>query len=69
MIGLTLLWLVYAFLSWILYCGTHVHADFEGPFKECPLWGTDIQMGVFALDSFIDFTILVLPVPIVRVLD
>ena len=65
LIGISFLWLVYVFLSWILYCGTNLHADFEGGWAACDPWGFDIQMGVFCLDSFIDFFLLILPVPFV----
>ncbi len=65
LIGLSFLWLVYAFLSWILYCGTHLQANFEGGWAVCDPWGFDIQMGVFCLDTFIDFFLPILPVPLV----
>lgn len=65
LLGLSFLWLVYAFLSWILYCGTNLHADFEGGWAACDPWGFDIQMGLFCLDSVIDFCILILPIPFV----
>ncbi|KAI2619635.1 hypothetical protein GGR54DRAFT_121199 [Hypoxylon sp. NC1633] len=65
LIGLSVLWFIYAVLSWFLYCGTDLQADFEGPWVGCPLWGFQIQMGVFALDSFIDLSLLILPIPFV----
>lgn len=65
LIGLSLVWFVYAVLSWLLYCGTHLRADFEGGWLVCNAWGFDIQMGVFCLDSFIDFLLLLLPIPFV----
>lgn len=65
LIGLTFLWLVYAFLSWILYCGANIQANFEGGWAACGYWGFDIQMGVFGLDSFIDLFLLILPIPFV----
>jgi uncharacterized membrane protein len=66
LIGLSVVWFVYAVLSWLLYCGTRFKEDFEGGWLVCPLWGFEIQMGVFALDSFIDFFLLLLPIPFVR---
>lgn len=65
LIGLSFLWAALGFLSWILYCGTNLHADFEGGWAACDPWGFDIQMGVFCLDTLIDFSILILPVPFV----
>lgn len=65
LIGLSILWFVYAILSWLLYCGKNFEANVEGGWLVCPLWGFDIQMGVFALDSFIDLCLLVLPIPFV----
>lgn len=65
LIGLSLVWFVYAVLSWLLYCGTHLKVDFEGGWLVCNAWGFDIQMGVFCLDSFIDFLLLLLPIPFV----
>ena len=65
LVGLTVLWLVYAFVSWLLFCGTHIHANFEGSWDICDHWGFEIQTGVFCLDSLIDFFILALPVPLV----
>ncbi|KUI73763.1 hypothetical protein VM1G_09580 [Cytospora mali] len=65
LIGLSVIWFVYAILSWLLYCGKNLEANFEGGWLVCPLWGFDIQMGVFALDSFIDLCLLVLPIPFV----
>jgi len=66
LIGLSGIWFIYAILSWILYCGKHIKSDVEGGWLICPLWGFDIQMGVFILDSTIDFCILLLPIPYVR---
>jgi hypothetical protein len=65
LIALSVVWFVYAILSWLFYCGTHFKEDVEGGWPVCPLWGFEIQMGVFALDSFIDFCLLVLPMPFV----
>jgi len=65
LIALSVVWFVYAILSWLFYCGTHFKEDVEGGWLVCPLWGFEIQMGVFALDSFIDFCLLVLPMPFV----
>ncbi|KAI0899419.1 hypothetical protein F4806DRAFT_505819 [Annulohypoxylon nitens] len=65
LIALSVVWFIYAVLSWFLYCGTDLEADFEGGWSVCPLWGFQIQMGVFALDSFIDFCLLILPIPFV----
>lgn len=67
LIVLSLIWFIYGFLSWILYCGTRVQADFEGGWSACDPWGFDIQMSVFVLDSFIDLFILVLPIPFVSI--
>ncbi|KAF2739950.1 hypothetical protein EJ04DRAFT_391157, partial [Polyplosphaeria fusca] len=55
----------YAILSWLFYCGTNFKADVEGGWAVCPLWGFEIQMGVFALDSFIDLGLLIMPIPFV----
>ncbi|KAI2470512.1 hypothetical protein F4781DRAFT_175409 [Annulohypoxylon bovei var. microspora] len=65
LIALSGVWFVYAVISWLFYCGTNFEANFEGPWLGCALWGFEIQMGVFALDSFIDFSLLVLPIPFV----
>ena len=65
LIGLSCLWFVYGFLSWILYCGTNIHADFEGGWAACDPWGFEVQMGVFCLDSLIDFLLFILPIPFV----
>ncbi|KAI1379377.1 hypothetical protein F4677DRAFT_329486 [Hypoxylon crocopeplum] len=65
LIGLSIVWFIYAVLSWLFYCGTDFKADVEGPWSGCPLWGFEIQMGVFCLDSFIDFCLLLLPIPFV----
>ncbi|KAI0024307.1 hypothetical protein F4780DRAFT_776121 [Xylariomycetidae sp. FL0641] len=65
LIGLSVVWFVYAVLSWLLYCGTHFDADVDGGWAVCPGWGFKIQMGVFALDSFIDLCLLILPIPFV----
>ncbi|KAI1398269.1 hypothetical protein F4819DRAFT_489753 [Hypoxylon fuscum] len=65
LMGLSVVWFIYAVLSWFLYCGSDLKADFEGPWVGCPLWGFQIQMGVFALDSFIDLCLLLLPIPFV----
>lgn len=63
LVALSAIWLVYAFLAWLLYCGTNVHANFEGGWANCDAWGFDIQMGTFCLDSFIDLCLIVLPLP------
>lgn len=68
LMGLSVVWFIYAVLSWFLYCGSDLKADFEGPWVGCPLWGFQIQMGVFALDSFIDLCLLLLPIPFVSFL-
>ena len=65
LISFSIVWLIYALLSWFLYCGTDLHADFEGGWLACPLWGFDIQMGVFVLDTVIDFSVLLVPIPFV----
>ena len=65
LLGLSIVWLIYAILSWLLYCGSHVEADFDGGWAICDPWGFDIQMGVFCLDSFIDLMILLAPIPMV----
>ncbi|KAI0396112.1 hypothetical protein F5Y17DRAFT_136865 [Xylariaceae sp. FL0594] len=65
LIALSVIWFVYAILSWLFYCGTNFEADFEGGWAICPTWGFKIQLGVFVLDSFIDFCLLVLPIPFV----
>lgn len=65
LIGLSVIWIIYAVLSWFLYCGKNIKADFEGGWLACDPWGFDIQMGVFVLDSVIDLLILVLPIPLV----
>lgn len=63
LIGLSFVWLVYAFIACILYCGTNLHRNFEGGWASCDSWGLTIQTGVFCLDTFIDFFLLILPVP------
>lgn len=65
LIGLSVVWFIYAVLSWFLYCGKNLEANFEGGWLVCPLWGFEIQMGVFALESFIDLWIIILPIPFV----
>nr|POE94629.1 hypothetical protein CFP56_16866 [Quercus suber] len=65
LIAASVVWFVYGLLAWILYCGTHVRENFEGPFDVCPMWGVDMEMAVFVADSVIDFFILVMPVPMV----
>ena len=65
LIGLSIFWLVYDTVCWLLYCGTDLHANFEGPWDECPLWAFQIQIPVFALDSFVDLCVIILPVPFV----
>ncbi|KAF2184878.1 hypothetical protein K469DRAFT_708651 [Zopfia rhizophila CBS 207.26] len=65
LIGLSIFWFVYAVASWLFYCGTNFRANFEGGWKACAPWGFEIQMGVFALDSFIDFCLLVMPIPFI----
>ena len=65
LLGLSFIWLVYSVLSWILYCGTDLHANFEGGWAACDPWGIDLQIGVYCLDTFIDFFLLVLPIPFV----
>ncbi|KAF2232282.1 hypothetical protein EV356DRAFT_517582 [Viridothelium virens] len=65
MIVLSVVWLIYTFFSWIFYCGTYLKEDFEGGWAICPLWGFDIQMGVFCLDSLIDLVLIILPVPFI----
>ena len=67
-ISLTLVWFVYGFLAWILYCGSNVHANFEGGWSTCDAWGFDMQPGVFLLDSVIDLCLLLLPIPFVSIL-
>ncbi|KAI1104563.1 hypothetical protein F4804DRAFT_185593 [Jackrogersella minutella] len=65
LIGLSVVWIVYAIISWLFYCGTDLEANFEGSWLACPAWGFEIQVGVFAMDSFIDFALLILPIPFV----
>lgn len=65
LVGLSVLWIIYAVISWLFYCGTNFEANFEGGWSVCPLWGFQVQMGVFALDSFIDFILVILPIPFV----
>ena len=65
LISLSIVWLIYDIIGWLLYCGTDLQANFEGPWDNCPLWGFEVQIGVFVLDSFIDFFILILPMPFV----
>lgn len=65
LMGLSFIWLVYAFLACVLYCGTNIHANFEGGWASCDPWGLTIQTGVFCLDTFIDLFLLILPVPFV----
>ncbi|KAI0547587.1 hypothetical protein F4679DRAFT_554059 [Xylaria curta] len=65
LIGLSVVWFIYAIASWLFYCGTNFEPNFEGGWAVCPLWGFKIQLGVFALDSFIDFCLLLLPIPFV----
>ncbi|KAI1342358.1 hypothetical protein F5Y15DRAFT_300274 [Xylariaceae sp. FL0016] len=65
LIGLSIVWFVYAVLSWLFYCGTDFEADVEGGWLVCPAWGFTIQMGVFCLDSFVDLCLLLLPIPFV----
>ncbi|KAI1822699.1 hypothetical protein F4861DRAFT_550600 [Xylaria intraflava] len=65
LIGLSVVWFIYAIASWLFYCGTHFEPNFHGGWAVCPLWGFKIQLGVFALDSFIDFCLLLLPIPFV----
>ncbi|KAI1631589.1 hypothetical protein F4809DRAFT_653925 [Biscogniauxia mediterranea] len=65
LIGLSGVWFIYAVASWLFYCGTHFVENVEGPWRVCPHWGFAIQMGVFALDSFIDLNLLILPIPFV----
>ena len=64
-IWLSVVWFIYAVLSWLFYCGTHFKENFEGGWLVCPKWGFEIQMGVFALDSFIDLGLLIMPIPFV----
>ncbi|KAK8128700.1 hypothetical protein PG984_009808 [Apiospora sp. TS-2023a] len=64
-IGLSIIWFIYAVLSWLFYCGTNFTANVEGGWQVCPVWGFQIQMGVFALDSFIDLSLLIMPIPFV----
>jgi uncharacterized membrane protein len=66
LVGASILWAVYAFIAWLLYCGTNIKANFEGPWTACSFWGLQIQMGVFCFDSLIDLCLLVLPIPFVR---
>ncbi|KAI0889451.1 uncharacterized protein GGS22DRAFT_71258 [Annulohypoxylon maeteangense] len=65
LIGLSVVWFVYAILSWLFYCGINFKENLEGGWSACPTWGFEIQMGVFALDSFIDFFLLAMPIPFV----
>lgn len=66
LIGLSIIWSIFAFLSWIIYCGTHLRANFEGGWAAFDIWGSDIQMGVVnCLDTIINFFLLVLPVSFV----
>ncbi|KAI1456855.1 hypothetical protein F4805DRAFT_458249 [Annulohypoxylon moriforme] len=65
LIGLSVVWFIYAIISWLFYCGTNFKENFEGGWSSCPTWGFEIQMGVFALDSFIDFFLLIMPIPFV----
>ena len=65
LIGLSFIWLAYATVAWLLYCGTNVYNNFEGGWTACPLWGYELQMAVFAFDCFIDLFILILPIPFV----
>jgi hypothetical protein len=67
LIGMSIVWFIYAVASWLFYCGTNLRANFEGPWKGCAPWGFEIQMGVFAMDSFIDFCLLVMPIPFVSI--
>ncbi len=65
LIALSAVWFVYAIISWLFYCGTDFKANFEGGWLTCARWGFEIQMGVFAMDSFIDLCLLLLPIPFV----
>ncbi|MCJ1329331.1 hypothetical protein MMC10_006010 [Thelotrema lepadinum] len=65
LVGLSIVWVVYATLCWLLYCGTDLQANFEGPWDNCPPWGFEIQIGVYVLDTVIDFCLLILPIPLV----
>ena len=58
LVASTLIWLVYAVLAWLLYCGTDLQRNFEGGWFACPVWGILIQLGVFVLDSLIDICLL-----------
>lgn len=64
-VGLSTVWFIYAVASWLFYCGTNFEANFEGGWKACAPWGFEIQMGVFAMDSFIDLCLLIMPIPFV----
>ncbi|KAI0478033.1 hypothetical protein F4859DRAFT_45436 [Xylaria cf. heliscus] len=65
LIGLSVVWFIFAVASWLFYCGTNFEPNVEGGWAICPTWGFKIQLGVFVLDSFIDFCLLVLPIPFV----
>ncbi|KAF2239558.1 hypothetical protein EV356DRAFT_572347 [Viridothelium virens] len=65
LIYLSFVWLIDAVVSWLLYCGTNLKANFEGGWDVCPLWAFKMQMSYFALDSFIDLSLLILPIPFV----
>ncbi|EHK97507.1 hypothetical protein M7I_6715 [Glarea lozoyensis 74030] len=69
LIGLTIVWFLFAVSSWLFYCGLHLKQNFEGGWLVCPLWGFEIQFGVFVLNSVIDLCILVLPVRSVSMLQ
>lgn len=63
----TIIWLVYGILVWLLYCGINIKANFEGGWAVCPVWGFEIQIAVFLMDSVIDLAVLILPVPFVSI--
>ena len=65
LIGFTIVWLVYAILAWLLYCGPNLQANFEGGWAVCPSYGFAIQIGTFVADSIIDLALLILPIPFV----
>lgn len=65
LMGLSIIWPIFAFFSWILNCGSHVRANFEGGWDVCDYWGSHIQIGVSGWDTFINFCLLVLPISFV----
>lgn len=65
LIILTVLWGIYGVLAWLIFCGNHFRANFEGGWGVCPSWGGRLQIATYFWSSIIDFCMLLLPVPFV----